>query len=66
MYAMVSCYFCILIAESVRRNEETKDATDKSIQECVSKWFTGAKDRNGGRAKRTTTDFVELLLSGDT
>ena len=49
---MVSYYFCILIAESVKRNEDTKDATDKSIQECLSKWFTGAKDRNVGRVNR--------------
>ena len=60
---MVSYYFCILIAECVRRNEDTKDATDKSIQECLSKWFTGAKDMNGGRVKRKTPDIIEVLLS---
>ena len=48
---MVSYYFRILIAETVRRNEDTKDATDKSIQECLSKWFTGAKDMNGGGSR---------------
>jgi len=48
---MVSYYFCILIAESVRRNQKTRDATDKATQECLSKWFTGTKDRNGGGSR---------------
>ncbi|KAK2167344.1 hypothetical protein LSH36_29g07003 [Paralvinella palmiformis] len=38
-------------AESVRRNQETRDGTDKAIRECLSKWFTGAKNRNGGGSR---------------
>jgi hypothetical protein len=48
IYAMVSYYFCILIAESVWRNQETRNDTDNVIQECLSKWF---KDRNGGGSR---------------
>ena len=59
---MVPYYFSILFAESVRRNHGTKDATDKAIQECLSKWFTVAKDRNGGRIKRRPLSVKEFCL----
>jgi hypothetical protein len=42
------CFF----PESIRRVKETKSATDKEINDTITSWFTGGRDRKGGKTRR--------------
>jgi hypothetical protein len=48
----VVCKPISFVSESIRRHPHQKQATDVSIAEKLSKWFTNARDRGGQRKQR--------------
>lgn len=45
--------FTIFVIECIQRNPATKSSSKKDVEEAVKKWLSGARDREGGRKKRT-------------
>ena len=43
----------LLLSEAVRRNHETRGASDHDIETVIKQWFRTAGDRDGGRRRRT-------------
>jgi len=50
---MCVCVCVCVCADAVRRNPITCRATDAEIAAIVKEWLKHARDREGGRARRT-------------
>ncbi|CAG7685424.1 unnamed protein product, partial [Allacma fusca] len=48
---------CNIIIEAVIDSHKT---TEQRIEEVIANWFRGARDRNGGRSKRSTNQYYRL------
>ena len=50
---MTDVIFCaIVFSGAAKQNTESQGASKKEVERSMGRWFTGARDREGGRKRR--------------